>query len=76
MLKSQPELVKPNQIMAFKSYEVSILPLIFIAECGDKLITVDISRIMGCHMWHTHLPDVVPPFKIKIDSAAYAMSKG
>eukprot|EP01038_Epipyxis_sp_PR26KG_P008120 gene8120-10998_t len=67
---------KPKKIICFKEYQVSVSPIIFISECHDKLITVDTSRILGYHNWLVQSPDVMPPFKLKIDQTAFELSKG
>lgn len=66
----------PKKIICFKEFMVSVWPVIFIAECGDRLITLDSTRVCGCHQWQVLSPDVVPPFKLKIDQVAYGVSKG
>lgn len=68
--------VQPRKIICFKEFKVSVWPLIFIAEGSDRLITVDSTRILGYHSWQILSPDVVPPFKLKLDHAAVELAKG
>jgi hypothetical protein len=68
--------VQPRKVICFKEFKVSVWPLILIAETPDRLITVDATRILGYHNWQILSPDVVPPFKIKIDQAAFELAKG
>mmetsp|Transcript_15598 Transcript_15598/g.23502 ORF Transcript_15598/g.23502 Transcript_15598/m.23502 type:complete len:2359 (+) Transcript_15598:1-7077(+) len=67
---------KPRKILCFRSYKISVWPVVFIAETAERLITVDTSRIIGNHMWQSLAPDVVPPYKMKIDVAALELSHG
>lgn len=66
----------PRRIISFKPYRVSVQPLLFIAEIGDRLLTIDTSRVIGLHNWSVQPPDVVPPFRIRLDQAAYELSQG
>ena len=66
----------PKKIICFKEFSVSAWPVLFIGECADRLITLDATRVCGCHQWQVLSPDVVPPFKLKIDQVALAVSKG
>jgi neurobeachin-like protein 1/2 len=66
----------PKKIICFKEFPVSVWPIVFIAECADRLVTLDVTRVCGCHIWQVLSPDVVPPFKLKIDQVAYNSSKG
>lgn len=66
----------PRRIQSFKEVKVSNAPILAILEDDDKLITVDATRIVGCHFWHVNSPDAVPPFKLRVDHVAYDMSRG
>ena len=74
--KEQPD--RPKRVYSFKPQKISAYPVIFIAECtkSDRLVTVDTSQIVGQHVWSILSPDVVPPFKIKVDSVALEVSLG
>jgi len=74
--KEQPD--RPRRVYSFKPQKISAYPVIFIAECigSDRLITVDTSQIVGQHSWSILSPDVVPPFKMKVDSLALEVSLG
>jgi hypothetical protein len=74
--KTNPTIIMPHRIICHRSFEVSQAPILLIAEIADKIVTVDFLRIIGAHLWLALAPDVVPPFKIKIDSAALELSKG
>jgi hypothetical protein len=65
---------QPKSIISFKEYFVSIWPIIFISESNDRIVTVDTSRILGNHAWQVQLPDVIPPFKFRVDQVAYDIS--
>lgn len=67
---------KPRKIICFKEFNVSVWPVVFIGESADRLITVDSTRVCGCHTWQVLSPDVVPPFRLKIDQIALQVSKG
>jgi hypothetical protein len=66
----------PKKIICFKELQVSVWPVLFIGECADRLITLDSTRVCGCHLWKVLSPDVVPPFTLTIDSVAFGLSKG
>jgi hypothetical protein len=69
--------VMPKKVVCKKGSPVSINPLLMIVEFpGDKLITVDTNRIVGHHFWQVVSPDVVPPFKFKVDEVALEISQG
>jgi len=74
--KEQPD--RPRRVYSFKPQKISAYPVIFITEClkSDRLITVDTSQIVGQHSWTILSPDVVPPFKMKVDSLALEVSLG
>ena len=67
---------KPRKIICFKEFNVSVWPVVFIGESADRLITVDSTRVCGCHTWQVLSPDVVPPFRLKIDQIALQVAKG
>lgn len=67
---------KPRKIIAFREYNVSVWPLLFIAESADRLITLDATRILGYHNWQVLSADMVPPYRLKIDQQSYDLSKG
>jgi hypothetical protein len=67
---------KPHKIISFKIAKASVWPIVFIGECSDRLLTIDTSRLLGYHSWQVLSPDVVPPFKIKIDRQAFEISQG
>lgn len=65
---------KPKGIINFKLKEVKVsnFPILFISESleSDKmLLTIDSSRVIGYHSWQVLSPDVVPPFKLKVDTS-------
>ena len=66
----------PRKIVCFKEQVVSTWPVLFIGETSERLITVDCTRVCGAHVWQVLAPDVVPPFKFKLDQTAYEVSKG
>jgi hypothetical protein len=69
--------IMPKKIVCKKGAQLSVNPLLFIAEYpGDKLVTIDSNRIMGHHFWVVVSPDVVPPFKFRPDDVAMEMSQG
>lgn len=68
--------VVPRKIISFKEYRVSVWPIVLIVESADRLITVDSSRTCAYHHWQVQSPDVVPPFKFKLDQTAYELSRG
>jgi neurobeachin-like protein 1/2 len=67
---------KPKKVMCFKAYKMSARPIVFIGESGDRLVTVDSSRVIGNHLWQCLQPDVTPPYKLKIDTVALEVSQG
>ena len=67
---------KPKKIICFKSYKLSSWPILLIALASDKLVTVDSSRVLGNHFWQSLPPDVVPPYRFKVDAIAYELSHG
>jgi hypothetical protein len=71
-----PEL--PKRIMCFNEEKVTCFPILFIAEIRTmkRLVTVDASRMIGYHQFMVRQPDVVPPYSLKIDSAALKISMG
>lgn len=68
--------LKPKRVVSYRSLPVSIWPIVMIFETAEKLITLDSSRIVGLHTWQVQPPDVMPPFKIKIDAGALEFSQG
>jgi WD40 repeat protein len=60
-----------------KTLKVSSAALLFVVVAGDRLITVDANRLVGYHMgWQFLSPDMIPPFKVKVDDLAYDLSIG
>jgi WD40 repeat protein len=57
----------PKSMLCPKEMKISNVPLLFIIEDDDKLMTIDFHRVIGCHSWQTLSSDAVPPFKMKID---------
>ena len=62
----------PERIYSFKPIRVAAQPIVFICELSsvDKLLTIDTSRTLGQHIWTKLPPDLMPPFKFKLDSQA------
>ena len=52
------------------------MPVIFISEilAADRLVTIDAARVIGYHVKERRPPDVVPPYKLKIDAHALTLS--
>lgn len=73
--RDRPSPGMPRRIVCKRGYTVSASPIIFIAECQETLLTVDVDRVVGHHGWQVLSPDVVPPFKIKIDELALGASQ-
>jgi hypothetical protein len=67
---------KPRKIICFRSYKVSMWPVVFIGEIAERMITVDTSRIIGNHTWQTVPQDVIPPYRLRVDTAALELSNG
>jgi hypothetical protein len=67
---------KPKKVLCFKAYQVSMWPVVYIAETTDRLVTLDTSRVMGNHLWQALAPDVVPPYRLKVDAVALELSHG
>jgi hypothetical protein len=67
---------KPRKILCFKCYKISAWPIVFLSETAERLVTVDTSRVVGYHMWQSLPPDVVPPYRLKVDAAALELSQG
>lgn len=65
----------PRRMLAFKEIQASSSPLLAILEDDDRIITVDAQRIVGCHAWTANSPDAVPPCKLRVDNAAYDLSR-
>lgn len=65
----------PRKIVCKKGVRVSASPIFFIHECGNRLITVDVNRVVGFHPWKMLAPDVVPPYELKIDDVALSISQ-
>ncbi len=76
MRSSEESPGRPRKVFCFKEVQVSVHPILLIAECSSRLVTVDLARVLGYHAWQVLKPDVVPPFKISVDSGAYEFSKG
>lgn len=68
--------LKPKRVVSYRSVPVSIWPIVMVFETHDRLITLDSSRIAGMHAWQVQPPDVMPPFKIKVDTGALEFSQG
>ena len=67
---------KPRKILCFRCYKISVWPVVFIAETADRLVSLDTSRVVGNHLWQSLPPDVVPPYRLKVDAAAFELSQG
>jgi hypothetical protein len=67
---------KPKKVLCFKAYQVSMWPVVYIAETSERLVTIDTSRVIGNHMWQALAADVVPPYRLKVDSVALELSHG
>lgn len=76
VLEKKNTLQRPMKIVGFKSQQVSVGPILFIAVLGSKLITVDSQQIIGYHNWQYLKPDVVPPYALEIDLQALRASQG
>jgi hypothetical protein len=68
--------IKPKRVLSYRSVAVSIWPIVLIHEVDDKIVTLDSSRLVGLHQWQSLPPDVVPPFKIKVDLVAHEIAQG
>ncbi len=68
--------IKPKRVVSYKSFTISIWPIVLITEFADRIITLDSSRVLGVHAWLVLPPDVMPPFKIKVDQGALDLSQG
>ena len=66
---------RPTCVESYKPAKASVHPILFIAECADRLVTVDTAQVVGQHNWSMTSPDVRPPFKLKIDAAALSVSE-
>lgn len=75
MYEREDPIGMPRRMIAFVEIQASMNPLLTILEDDDRIITVDAQRIVGCHAWQATSPDAVPPCKIRVDSAAYDMSR-
>lgn len=71
---SRPALM-PAELVCYNAVKVSFAPILLIAEANNRLVTVDLLRIVGSHQWTPLSPDVVPPFKFKADYVALDLSK-
>ena len=67
---------KPRKILCFRCYKISVWPVVFIAETAERLVSLDTSRVVGNHLWQSLPPDVVPPYRLKVDAAALELSHG
>jgi hypothetical protein len=67
---------RPRKVMCFNAYKLSAKPIVFLGESGDRLVSVDTSRVVGNHLWQSLQPDVTPPYRIKIDTVALEVSQG
>jgi WD40 repeat protein len=68
---SQP-LDKPTKILCYGEVKVSSHSILMIShvESIEKLVTVDSYRRIGFHNLFIKMPDIVPPFVIKLDKNA------
>ena len=55
---------------------MSSVPILMIHEisAADRLVTIDAARVIGYHVNERRPPDVVPPYKLKIDTYAQQLS--
>ena len=65
----------PTDLVCYTSFKVSFAPVLLIAESNGRLVTVDLQRIIGYHNWTVLSPDIVPPFKFRLDNSALELSK-
>ena len=64
---SRTKLTRPSEsLLSYKHSLQSNLPIIFVAECNDRLITVDTSGSSALHLWQHLPPEQTPPYKLKI----------
>jgi hypothetical protein len=68
--------LKPRGVDCYRAAQVSVWPIVLISEALDKLVTLDSSRIVGIHAWQGQPAEVLPPFKIKVDTGALDFSQG
>ena len=68
-------ITKPSaNFLSYKHALVSNWPLVFIAECHDRLITVDSARTNAIHSWQHLPPEQTPPYKLKLSSTKSSSS--
>jgi hypothetical protein len=60
---------KPSKILCYGEFKISSSPILFLMDNSsqERLVTVDSTRVIGFHVYQHRLPDIVPPFIIKID---------
>ena len=73
--KSAKAPLMPTELICYCAHRVSCAPILLISEVNNRLVTVDLQRIIGYHHWTVLSPDIVPPFKFKPDTAALEFSK-
>jgi hypothetical protein len=76
-LYKQPEPQRPNYLLSYPPRRVAGCAVIMLAEVGggaERLVTIDAVRVIGYHIKERRPPDVVPPYKLKIDTYAFNLS--
>lgn len=69
---------KPKRVVCIQESRVSLYPVLFIAESESDhwLVTVDVLRIVGLHVFHKQPLDSQPPYSLKIDRRSRMLSEG
>ena len=68
---SKQRISRPSPtLLCYKHQLVSNYPIVFIAECNDRLITIDTARTNAIHSWQHLPPEQTPPYKLKLGSSS------
>mmetsp|Transcript_19054 Transcript_19054/g.22719 ORF Transcript_19054/g.22719 Transcript_19054/m.22719 type:complete len:997 (+) Transcript_19054:413-3403(+) len=76
-LHNQPEPERPKFLLSYPPRQVASCAVILVAELSggaERLVTMDAERVIGYHVKEKRPPDVVPPYKLRIDTQALNLS--